>query len=138
MGYVHADIELINQHDMHDAKRNIIGQEEIRRLRARALVDTGSYYLCINENMQEILQLPVLERRRLRLANDHTEDYDIVGPVELRFANRRNTCEAVILPGSSEVLLGSIPLEGMDVLIDPLRQELIVNPVHPDMAEARL
>ena len=40
----------------------------------------------------------------------------------------------MVLPGSSEPLLGAIPMEEMDVLIPPLRQELVVNPDHPDMA----
>ena len=44
----------------------------------------------------------------------------------------------MVLPGDSEPLLGAIPLEEMDVLIDPLRQELIVNPEHPDMAVLKM
>jgi hypothetical protein len=31
-----------------------------------------------------------------------------------------------------------IPLEEMDVLIDPIWQQLIVNPAHPDQAMLRL
>jgi hypothetical protein len=58
--------------------------------------------------------------------------------VELRFKNRRSYCSAMVLPGNSEVLLGVIPLEDMDVLIDPLRQELIVNPDHPYFAQMKL
>jgi hypothetical protein len=37
----------------------------------------------------------------------------------------------MVLPGDSEGLLGAIPLKDMDVLIQLLRQELIVNPDHP-------
>ncbi len=44
----------------------------------------------------------------------------------------------MVLPGDSEPLLGAIPLEEMDVLIHPLRQELIVNPEHPDMAVLKM
>jgi hypothetical protein len=43
-----------------------------------------------------------------------------------------------VLPGNAEVLLGSIPMEDLDVLIHPLRQELIVNPEHPDMAMVKI
>jgi len=35
-------------------------------------------------------------------------------------------------------LLGVIPMEAMDVLVDPRRQELVVNPKHPDYALHRL
>jgi hypothetical protein len=63
---------------------------------------------------------------------------DVVSPVELKFKNRRTVCSAMVLPGDSEPLLGAIPLEDMDVLIHPLRQELIVNPDHPYFAQMKL
>jgi hypothetical protein len=42
-----------------------------------------------------------------------------------------------LLPGNTEPLLGAILLEDMDVLIDPLRQELIVHPDHPLYAQMK-
>jgi hypothetical protein len=42
------------------------------------------------------------------------------------------------LEDESECLLGAIPLEEMDVLIHPLRQELIVNPDHADGAVLKM
>jgi hypothetical protein len=36
------------------------------------------------------------------------------------------------------MLLGDILLEDMDILIDPVRRELIVNPEHPYMAQMKL
>ena len=50
---MYADIEIINGEDLMLAKRSIIGQEEIKRMSLNILVDTGSYYLCINETIQE-------------------------------------------------------------------------------------
>lgn len=138
MGYVHAEIELINGEDILLARRYIIGEEEIKRLTFDILVDTGSYYLAINENIQEQLQFPVIETEKMQLANGYIVECKIVGPVELRFKNRGTTCRAIVLPGNVEPLLGVIPLEGMDVLIDTTRQELIVNPEHPDYAVGRL
>jgi hypothetical protein len=44
----------------------------------------------------------------------------------------------MVLPGDSEILLGSIPLKDMDVLIHTLRQELIVNPDHPYFAQMKM
>ena len=45
-----------------------------------------------------------------------------------------NAFRALVLPGDIEPLLGMIPLEEMDVMIDPARQELVVNPAHPEYA----
>lgn len=138
MGLVYAEIELINGEDIALARRHIIGEDEIKKMQVTALVDTGSYMLCINETIQEQLQFPLQEKRKAQLANGSIVECDVVGPVELRFKNRQTTCRAMVLPGDSEVLLGSIPLEDMDVLIHPLRQELIVNPEHPYFAQMKM
>jgi clan AA aspartic protease len=94
--------------------------------------------LCINENIQEQLQLPIVEQRKAQTADGRIVECDVVSGVELRFKNRRTSCSAMVLPGDSEPLLGAIPLEDMDVLIHPLRQELIVNPEHPYFAQMKL
>lgn len=138
MGYVYAEIELINGIDLVDANRSRIDIEEVKRITISALVDTGSIMLAINENIQEYLQLPVVETKRMQLADGQVISCNIVSPVELRFKNRATTCRALVLPGNAEPLLGAIPLEDMDVLIHPQRQELIVNPDYPDMAHVRL
>lgn len=138
MGTVYAEIELINGRDLIRAKSHDIGEEEIKRVIITALVDSGCAMLAINENIQQILQLPVTGKRKAQLANGEILDCDIVSPVELRFKNRETTCRAMVLPGDAEPLLGMIPLEDMDVLIDPLRQELIVHPDRPDIAQVRL
>ena len=138
MGLVYAEIELINGEDIALARRNIIGEDEIKRMPVTVLVDTGSYMLAINENIQEQLKLPVVEQRKAQLANGEIVECDVVAPVEIKFRNRRSSCSAMVLPGDSEPLLGAIPLEDMDVLIHPLRQELIVNPDHPYFAQMKM
>jgi clan AA aspartic protease len=138
MGLVYADIEIINGEDLMLAKRSIIGQEEIKRMSINILVDTGSYYLCINETIQEQLDLPFIEKRKGQLADGSVVEYDVVGPVEIKFKNRRCNIDAMVLPGDNEPLLGAIPMEDMDVLIHPLRQELIVNPEHPYYAQMKI
>jgi hypothetical protein len=84
------------------------------------------------------LKLPVLEQRKGQLTNGHIVEYDVVGPLEVRFKNRRCSINAMVLPGDNEPLLGAIPLEDMDVIIHPHRQELIVNPDHPYFAQMKL
>ena len=138
MGLVYADVEIINGGDLEMARRNIIGEEKIKRMPLNILVDTGSYYLCINETIQEQLDLPVKEKRKGQLADGSVVEYDVVGPIELKFKNRRCNVDAMVLPGDSEPLLGAIPMEDMDVLIHPLRQELIVNPDHPYYAQMKI
>jgi clan AA aspartic protease len=138
MGLIYAEIELINGDDMALARKNYIGEEDIKRMHVNMLVDTGAYNLCINESIQEQLQFPIVEKRKAETADGRIVEMDVVSNVEVRFRNRATTCRAMVLPGDSEPLLGAIPLEDMDVLIHPLRQELIVNPEHPYFAQMKL
>lgn len=73
-----------------------------------------------------------------RMADDSERKGEVVGPVEVRFENRSTTVRAVVLPGTEEPLLGSIPLEDLDVVIDPKEQRLIVNPKSPYIATKHL
>ena len=138
MGLIYADIELINSGDIEMARRFFIGEDEVKRLHINVLVDTGAYNLCINETIQAQLELPFIEKRKGQIANGSIDEYDMVGPVVLKFKNRQTVCNALVLSGDNEPLLGAIPLEDMDVLIHPLRQELIVNPDHPYYAQMKL
>ena len=138
MGVVYANISLTNADDLAMVRRKVLYKDEVRQMFVNMLVDTGSVYMCINETIQEQLQLPIIEKRKGQLANGHIVEYDVAGPIEVRFKNRRCTVEALVLPGDSEPLLGAIPLEDMDVLVDLYRRELIVNPEHPYVAQMKL
>lgn len=138
MGLVYADITLINGEDLILAKRHIIGQDEIKQMTVNMLADSGAYMMAINESIQEQLQLSVKERRKAQMADGSIEEYDVVGPIEVKFENRRSSIDAMVLPGDNEPLLGAIPMEDMDILIHPRRQELIVNPDHPYFAQMKM
>ncbi len=138
MGLVYADIILINADDVVLAKRNIIGQEDIKRIELNMLVDSGAYMMAINETIQSQLELPLIEKRKVQVADGRVVEYDVVGPIHVKFANRKATCNSFVLPGDSEPLLGAIPMEEMDVLIHPQRQELVVNPEHPNYAVLKM
>jgi clan AA aspartic protease len=138
MGVVYAEIELINTVDAENARRHIIGEEEIRRMRLTMMVDSGAYMMAINETIQSQMEFPFVEKRKVQLASGQVVVYDVVGPIDVRFANRRAICTAFVLPGDSEPLLGAIPMEEMDVLIHPKRQELVVNPEHPNYAVLKM
>ena len=138
MGLVYADIELINSWELENAHRGLIDKNEVKHMHVNILVDTGAYMMSINENIQAQLQLPFVEKRKAVLANGSIEEYDVVGPVIVKFKNRTASCNAFVLKGDAEPLLGVIPMEEMDVLIHPQRQELIVNPEHPYFAQLKM
>jgi clan AA aspartic protease len=138
MGLVYADIQLVNSDDLALVRRGILPDTDIRSVGIRALVDSGASMLVINESIKEQLALPKLGEESAILADGSIVKLDLVGPIEVRFKTRRTTVDALVVPGEAEVLLGAIPLEGMDVIIDPNKGEIALPPERPYIAQTVL
>jgi clan AA aspartic protease len=98
-----------------------------------ALADTGSVFLCIPEHIRLQLNLEVLEEREVTLADGRRATYPYVGPVILRYKNRTGCVGALVL--GQQVLLGAIPMEDMDLVVNPRDQTVDVNPDSPNIAQ---
>jgi len=134
MGLTYAEITLASGTDYGLFKSGQLPEEKVKKLTVKALVDSGAFMLVINEAIKRQLDLAVYERREIILADETTAECDIVGPVDVFFKTRATTCRAIVFPGDCEVLLGAIPLEDMDVLIDLKNNELILPPERPYIA----
>ena len=104
---------------------------ELAALEVSALADSGAVHLCIPEHLALQLSLGELERREVVLADGHRRTVPYVGPVEIRFRNRRCFTGAMVL--GNEVMLGAIPMEDMDLVLRPQLQSLDVNPESPNI-----
>ena len=51
--------------------------------------------------------------------------YELAGPLEVIWKNRRVVCDALVLPGADDIFLGAIPLEAMDLIVSPNKQEVV-------------
>jgi clan AA aspartic protease len=138
MGYVYAEIDLTNEDHVVLHRHGMLPENQVKKITCRALVDSGAWDLVINEEIQKQLDLPVIERRAVEMADETVLIVDVVGPIEVRFENKRTIVDAVIMPGTSGVLLGAYPMEGLDVMIDPKRERLLVNPPWPNNPKARI
>lgn len=138
MGITYAEIELISGDDVVLHRRGYIQEDQIKSVKVRAMVDSGSSMLAIPESIKNQLNLLKLDEKQAELADGSILRLEIVGPVEIRFENRITTVRAMVVPNSNVVLLGAIPMQDMDVLIDPKRERLIVNPESPDIARMLL
>ena len=124
MGIVHTDIILKNVRDLFMAEEGIIKEHEIRQIKVNAMADTGTGTLVINEELRRQLGLNIRGLRKTTLANDSREICQLADPVEVHWQDRSMICQPLVISGSGEVLLGAIPLEDMDLLVDPVRQIL--------------
>ncbi len=123
MGLIHAPVTLSNP-----------GNRALAALPVTALVDTGAITLCIPEHVALQLHLSELERREVTTAEGRHVSVPYVGPVQVSFGNRSCFTGALVL--GDGVLLGAIPLEDMDLVIDPRRQAVTVNPDSPNIPSA--
>ena len=130
MGLTYANIELQNSEDLGLVNRGYIGEDEVRQITVKMMVDTGSVMLCINESLQEVLGLPFRKKKRSQLADGTIIELNVVGPINVRYLDRDCSTNAIVLPNDQEPLLGAIPMEEMDLYVHPSRNEL--SPVHPD------
>ena len=99
-----------------------------------ALVGTASNYLCLPAEQVAELGLESATTRFVKTADGASHECRYVGPVEVRFEDR--VCYVGALELWDEVLLGAIPLEDMDLVVNPSRQTVTVNPDHPDAGHA--
>ena len=106
------------------------------RVEIEALVDTGATFMCITEEMALQLGFDTTEvRQQLVTFADGTQHWKPkVAPIEIGFDNRTYVTEAVVL--GDEALMGVLPLEAMDLQVDPANKRLIANPQHPNFPVA--
>jgi clan AA aspartic protease len=138
MGIVYATVELVSSDDLALVRRGYLPEDQVKRVCVTALVDSGATMLAIPELIKKQLDLQKVGELEAELADGSSIPLEVVGPVEVRFENRRTSVEALVVPDQTTVLLGAIPMEGMDVLVDPKRERLMVNPVSPDVARMLL
>ncbi|NDG23856.1 MAG: clan AA aspartic protease [Synechococcaceae bacterium WBB_10_009] len=123
MGLIRGTVELLNP--------TVPGLDG---LTVQALADSGAVHLCIPEHIAIQLQLQELEMREVTLADGRRRSVPYMGPVEVRFGNRRCFTGAMVL--GNEVLLGAIPMEDMDLVLQPSLQRLSVNPDSPNIPQS--
>ncbi len=130
MGLTYANIELLNGDDMALNRRNLLSDDEVRQIEISILVDSGAVMLTINEEIRNALGLSIIDHRPSQLDDGTRLELPVAGSIVVRFMGRFCTTNALVLPDDNEPLLGAIPMEEMDLWINPTRNTLTV--VHPE------
>jgi clan AA aspartic protease len=104
---------------------------DLASMQVSALVDTWALHLCIPEHIALQLQLKELEKREVILADGKRQLCAYCGPVKVTFQNRSCFVGALVLGDS--VLLGVIPMEDMDLVVEPATRKVTVNPLSPNI-----
>ena len=124
MAHVFADILLDNPR-----------RADLEPVAARALADTGALNLCIPQHLANQLRLETESIREVSMADGRMINVPYVGPLRVVFGKR--SCFVGALVFGDEVLLGTVPMQDMDLIVDPLRERVTMNPASPNVPHAR-
>jgi len=125
MGMVHVEITLKNVYDEMKASEGLIKLEDVRSVTVTAVADTGSLHLVINEELREKLGLMAMEDKTALNANGQQIPCKLAEGVKVKWKDRSAFCSALVIPDAKAVLLGAIPLEEMDLIVNPVTQEIV-------------
>jgi clan AA aspartic protease len=130
MGRVLTEATIESLRDLWEAERGTRGREDVRRITvADALVDTGATMLSIPRHLIDRLGLKEQYRKRVR-SSVGVSEVGVYDAVRLTIQGRTCTMDVVEVPDDVPVLIGQLPLEQLDFVIDPRSRTLAGNPAH--------
>jgi predicted aspartyl protease len=130
MGQILVKAKIENIKDLLSAKDGLRKPEQVRSIEVDdALVDTGAKLLSLPRRFVQQLGLEHFDTRPARTSAG-TVPCEIYRAVWLTIAGRQCTVDVAEVPDECPVLIGYVPLELLDFVVDPVNQCLIGNPQH--------
>jgi len=130
MGKVLVPARIVNLADAYVADRGLLAEDQVRAVEVSdALVDTGATQLSMPRRLIEQLGLRPT-RMRLARTTAGTVSVQVYEAVRLIVQGRDCLSDVTELPDECPVLIGQLPLEAMDFVVDLRGQRLIGNPAH--------
>jgi clan AA aspartic protease len=130
MGRVTVRATIENAYDLRDAQRGLLSADSVRRLEVSdALVDTGATTLSVPKRLIEQLGLTPFRARWVRTSSG-PRTVQVYGAARLTIEGRDCLLDVIEVSDDCPVLIGQVPLELLDFVIDPKMQCLIANPAH--------
>jgi predicted aspartyl protease len=130
MGRVVTEATIYNVHDLVEAKLGKLPDDQVRKLTVvDALVDSGATTLELPRRLIEQLGLTKQYEKRALTAGG-VRNINVYESVRVEIMGRSATVDPLELPDASPILIGQIPLEMMDWVIDMSGKKLVGNPAH--------
>ena len=104
--------------------------EEPRTMETEALVDTGAVFLYLQASVIQQLGLRPMREVQSRTMSDRMEKRRVFSPVDLEIQGRARCFDVVEIPDTLPNIVGQIPLEALDWVVDLRNRKLIPNPEH--------
>ena len=130
MGKVLVTATIENLEDLYKASQGVLPADQVRGVTvADALVDTGATGLLLPKRLIAQLGLPPLRTRQARTIAGSVP-LPMYRAVRLTVQGRDCISDVAEIGDEFSVVIGQVPLELMDWVVDPKRQQLIGNPEH--------
>jgi predicted aspartyl protease len=130
MGRVLTEATIENLEDLWAAKRGLMAAGDARRIIVSdALVDSGASLVSLPTRMIRQLGLSKTGTRRVASSGGPAEA-DLYEAVRLTIQDRWCTMDVLEVPDTVPVLIGQLPLEHLDFVVDMKAHRLIGNPAH--------
>jgi hypothetical protein len=129
MGKVTVTFKATNYDDLSDLARKRTKRKP-RWVEAEALVDTAATRLYLQRQVITALGLRPVSEIVSRTMSDRSEKRVVFSPVELEIRGRTGLFDVVELPDTLPNIIGQIPLEHLDWVVDLRGRKLIPNPEH--------
>jgi clan AA aspartic protease len=130
MGKVLVTAKIENLFDLENHEQGLLAADQVRSVEVSdALVDTGATLISMPQRLIAQLGLRHLRTRPARTAKG-TATVRVFGSVRLTIQGRDCTTDVTELPDDCPVLIGQVPLELLDFVVEPIGQQLIGNPAH--------
>ena len=130
MGRTTVKIKVENIGDIELLERGYIDESKVRSLEIEALVDTGAGMLCLTPELIEKLGLRLLKEINVDTAIGVIKR-KVYKNARLTILDRNCPIDVVEINSSKhQALVGYIPLEALDLVIDPKAQKVTTNPEH--------
>ena len=115
-----------------DAELLAVGarKEKPRTVETDALVDTGAVKFYLKSSIIQQLGLRPIGEIKSRTMSARSEARTVFSPVSLEIQGRTGHFDVVEVPDSLPNIIGQIPLEDLDWVVDCRNQKLIPNPEH--------
>ena len=129
-GRVTVKAKIENLSDLYHVESQTIPADQARCVEVDdALVDTGATLLSMPKNLIARLGLKPVRKRKV-MTSAGPVSVQMYGTVRLTIQDRDCTTDVTELPDDCPVLIGQIPLEQLDFIIDLQGRKLTGNPAH--------
>ena len=131
MGRVTTAAVIENMKDLWEVESALRPPDQARQIVVQnALVDTGATILAIPTALIRQLGLRQASSKRVTSSHGGVHEAALYEAVRLTIQGRTCTIDVLEVPDNVPVLVGQVPLELLDFVVDPRGGQIIGNPAH--------